>query len=70
MASCTDRLKLNDHELFKLLKNDMPKSDKETRNIIEIRDDILYAWNTDKCCLFVLILGDNFNPSAPYQVSQ
>ncbi|XP_014296853.1 nuclear pore complex protein Nup88 [Microplitis demolitor] len=70
MASCTDRLKLNDHELFKLLKNDMPKSDKETRNIIEIRDDILYAWNTDKCCLFVLILGDNFNPSAPYQTLQ
>ncbi|KAH0546993.1 hypothetical protein KQX54_016609 [Cotesia glomerata] len=70
MASCTDRLKLNEHELFKSLKNDLPKSVKETHNIIEIRENVMYIWNADKCCLYAVIIDDNFNHTSAYQVFQ
>ncbi|XP_063975939.1 nuclear pore complex protein Nup88 [Diachasmimorpha longicaudata] len=54
MCSVTDPLRLNDNPLFKELKDGLPKSEKETMNILEIRDDILYVWNPDKCCVFTL----------------
>ncbi|XP_034952149.1 nuclear pore complex protein Nup88 [Chelonus insularis] len=57
MTSCTDPLKLNDCKLFKELKNCLPKSEKETQNILEIRDDILYIWNAYKCCIHTLNLA-------------
>lgn len=54
MISCTDPLNLNEHRLFKELKNGLPKSAKETRNILEVRDDVLYVWNAEDCCILTL----------------
>ena len=54
MSSCTDPLGLNDTKLFKDLKACLPKITNNTKNIIEIRDDILYVWNADTCCILTL----------------
>ena len=54
MTSCTDPLGLNEKKLFKDLKSSLPKIAKETRNILEIRDDILYVWHAEKCCILTL----------------
>ncbi|XP_024942757.1 nuclear pore complex protein Nup88 [Cephus cinctus] len=54
MSSCTDPLCLNEKKLFKVLRESLPKDLKDTRNIIEIRDDVLYAWNADKGAILTL----------------
>ncbi|KAK0089932.1 hypothetical protein PV325_004684 [Microctonus aethiopoides] len=70
MQSCTDPLRLNDHNLFKELKCGLSKSEKDTRNILEIRDDILYVWNPENFCILTLnIAATRGKPaqSVPYQ---
>lgn len=57
MDSCTDTLRLNDKKFFKVIKDSVPKDGKETQNIFEIRDDILYAWNANESCILTLNLG-------------
>lgn len=57
MSSCTDLLRLNDNQLFRDIKGSLPSSVKETRNILEIRDNVLYAWNADKRCVLTLNLA-------------
>lgn len=72
MPSCTDPLRLNDNGLFKELRGALLKSEKETRNILEIRDDICYVWNPDRCCIFTLNVGDTRDKdihTVRYQVS-
>ncbi|XP_015177181.1 PREDICTED: nuclear pore complex protein Nup88 isoform X2 [Polistes dominula] len=73
MSSCTDPLHLNEIQLFKELKRNLSGSTDETRNILEIRDDILYVWNADKCCLQTLNVGatrGKFDEDIPYQTLQ
>ncbi|KAK0159597.1 hypothetical protein PV327_010693 [Microctonus hyperodae] len=73
MQSCTDPLRLNDHDLFKELKCGLSKSEKDTRNILEIRDDILYVWNPENFCILTLnIASTRGKPaqSVPYQKLQ
>jgi hypothetical protein len=71
MTSCTDPLGLNDKKLFKDLKNSLPKITKDTENILEIRDDILYVWNAEKCCIHTLNITEvrAKNEDVPYQVN-
>lgn len=50
----------------------MPKGAKETRNIIEIRDDILYVWNADTYSILILDIAatrEKTNEDIPYQVN-
>ncbi|XP_058806614.1 nuclear pore complex protein Nup88 [Phymastichus coffea] len=54
MTSCTDPLGLNEKKLFQDFKNNLPKLTKETTNILKIRDDILYLWHAEKCCILTL----------------
>ncbi|KAL0114540.1 hypothetical protein PUN28_011677 [Cardiocondyla obscurior] len=51
MSSCTDLLHLNEKEVFKVIKAGLPSGARETRNILEIQDNVLYVWNADKCCV-------------------
>lgn len=72
MDSCTDPLHLNENNLFKHLKDGLPKSAKETRNILEIRDDVLYVWNADEFCVLTLNIAATCSKpgeSIAYQVS-
>lgn len=57
MSSCTDLLRLNEKRLFTDIKASLPSGVKETRNILEIRDNVLYVWNADKCCVLTLNLA-------------
>ncbi|XP_012253923.2 nuclear pore complex protein Nup88 [Athalia rosae] len=57
MALRTDTLCLNEKKLFKILKESVPKNGQETHNIIEIRDDVLYAWNADESSILTLNIG-------------
>ncbi|OXU27940.1 hypothetical protein TSAR_010337 [Trichomalopsis sarcophagae] len=71
MTSCTDPLGLNNKRLFKDLKSSLPKVTRDSRNTLEIRDDILYVWHAEKCCILTLnvtaVRGKN--EDIPYQVS-
>lgn len=43
---------------------------KETRNILEIRDNVLYVWNADKCCVLTLNVAatrGKLDEDIPYQ---
>ncbi|KAF7380680.1 hypothetical protein HZH68_016545 [Vespula germanica] len=70
MSSCTDPLHLNEKRLFKELKRSLSGNTKETHNILEIRDDVLYVWNADKCCVQTLNVGatrGKFDEDVTYQ---
>nr|XP_034171113.1 nuclear pore complex protein Nup88 [Osmia lignaria] len=54
MNSCTDPLRLNESRLFQELKNNLSKHIKDTRNILEIRDNVLYVWNAKDFCVMTL----------------
>lgn len=72
MSSCTDLLHLNEKRLFQDLKKSLPKGAKETRNILEIRDDILYVWNADTCCISTLDIAatrEKTGEDIPHQVN-
>lgn len=71
MNSYTDPLRLNEERLFVDLVESLPKNIKDTRNILEIRDNMLYVWNPKEFCVMALNVaaarGKNY---VPYQVSQ
>jgi len=71
MTSCTDLLRLNEKGLFKDIKASLSSDAKETRNILEIRDNVLYVWNADKCCVLTLNVAatrGKLGEDVPYQV--
>lgn len=48
----------------------LSRSAKETRNILEIRDNVLYVWNADKCCVLTLNVAatrGKLDEDIPYQ---
>ncbi|XP_046589711.1 nuclear pore complex protein Nup88 [Neodiprion lecontei] len=57
MESSTDTLRLNDTKLFKVIKETVPGDGTETLNIIEIRDNVLYVWNSNDSCILTLNVG-------------
>ncbi|TGZ53002.1 Uncharacterized protein DBV15_00625 [Temnothorax longispinosus] len=73
MSSCTDLLRLNEKGLFKDIKVSLSSGAKETRNILEIRDNVLYVWNADRCCVLTLNVAatrGKLGEDIPYQVRE
>lgn len=73
MSSCTDLLRLNEKGLFKDIKASLSSGSRETRNILEIRDNVLYVWNADRCCVLTLNVAatrGKLGEDIPYQVSE
>lgn len=73
MSSCTDLLQLNEKRLFKDIRASLSCSAKETRNVLEIRDNVLYVWNADKCCVLtfnVAATRGKLGEDVPYQSLQ
>lgn len=71
-TSCTDLLRLNEKRLFKDIRRSLSSGTKETRNVLEIRDNVLYVWNADKCCVLTLNVAaarGKLGEDLPYQVS-
>ncbi|XP_076645956.1 nuclear pore complex protein Nup88 [Halictus rubicundus] len=54
MSAYTDPLRLNERPLFRELKNHVPKNIKDTRNVLEIRDNVLYVWDAKEFCVVTL----------------
>lgn len=72
MSSCTDLLRLNEKRLFKDIRASLSCGAKETRDTLEVRDNVLYAWNADKCCVLtfnVAATRGKLGEDVPYQVS-
>lgn len=72
MSSCTDLLRLNESRLFKNLKGSLSSNIKETRNILEIRDNVLFVWNAEKSHVLtfnIATVRDELDENSPYQVS-
>jgi len=73
MSSCTDLLRLNEKPLFKDIRASLAGiATKETRNVLEIRDNALYVWNADKCCVLALNIAaarGKLDEDVPHQVN-
>ncbi|XP_066587565.1 nuclear pore complex protein Nup88 [Prorops nasuta] len=70
MSSCTDPLRFNEKSLFQELKKSLTGTNKETWNIITVEDDMLYAWDSNKCCVLVMnvvVARSKYNEDIPYQ---
>ncbi|XP_017760271.1 PREDICTED: nuclear pore complex protein Nup88-like [Eufriesea mexicana] len=69
MSSFMDPHSLNKERLFLELRNSFPQNIKDTRNILEIRDNVLYVWNARDFCVMTLNLGATRGKSGdvPYQ---
>ncbi|XP_050666728.1 nucleoporin 88 [Leptidea sinapis] len=61
--------KLANHKIFKDLKDSLSKkSDAKLSNLIELRDEVLYAWNSNENCLFCVNLKHlEEHDDTPYQ---
>lgn len=73
MSLYTDPLCLNKHHLFQELKNGLSGNIKDTRNILEIRDNVLYVWNANDSCVMTLNVAASRgkeDEDVLYQVSQ
>lgn len=71
MNSYTDPLRLNEERLFVDLMESLPKNIKDTKNILEIRDNMLYVWNPKEFCVMALnVATARGKKDVPYQVSQ
>ncbi|XP_076640324.1 nuclear pore complex protein Nup88 isoform X1 [Colletes latitarsis] len=70
MSMYTDPLRLNEHRLFQELKHSLPSNIKDTRNILEIRDNVLYVWNAKDFCVVTLNVAATYGKigeDVPYQ---
>ncbi|XP_050445936.1 nuclear pore complex protein Nup88 [Cataglyphis hispanica] len=73
MSSCTDLLRLNEKRLFKDIRASLPCGAKETRNVLEVRDNVLYAWNAKNHCVHtfnVAATRGKLDEDVPYQSLQ
>lgn len=73
MISCTDKYNLNEKRLFKDIKASLACGAKETRNVLEIRENVLYVChqNADECRVLtfnVAAVRDKLNEDVLYQV--
>lgn len=50
----TDCFRFTKHEMFKVLRANMPEDRSRTQNIIECKDDMLFAWNSTDCNVLCL----------------
>jgi hypothetical protein len=52
--SATDFLHLNEHKIFKCVRETLPKDIKRTQNVLTIRDNVLYTWDFQDNCVLTL----------------
>ncbi|XP_034237682.1 nuclear pore complex protein Nup88 [Thrips palmi] len=67
MALLTDRLGLNDHEVFRKLRQHLPSQQTKTKNLIVCNGDMLFAWDPVDECLLTLYLGSRDSGAKDYQ---
>ncbi|XP_004536396.1 nuclear pore complex protein Nup88 [Ceratitis capitata] len=50
----TDTLKLNHTAMFAKIRAGLPIERQHTQNLLESKDDMLYAWDSEDCCLLAM----------------
>lgn len=50
----TDTLKLNHTAMFAKIRAGLPIERQHTQNLLESKDDMLYAWDSEECCLLAM----------------
>lgn len=69
MPSITDMLNLNKLEMFQTMRKVLETDGANiVRNLIAYKDQILYIWNPDECCLYSLLLNTVHEEHPFYQV--
>lgn len=69
MFSITDMLNLNKLGMFQTLRQVLETNGANAvRNLLAYKDQILYVWNPDECCLYSLLLSTVQEEHPCYQV--
>lgn len=54
----TDTFRFDTSEMFAAIRKSMlslmPANNKNTQNLIDSKDDMIYAWNSSDCCVLAL----------------
>lgn len=50
----TDCFRLGRHQMFRTLRDNLPDERGSAQNLIECKDDVLFAWNPTECCVLSL----------------
>lgn len=69
MPSSTDILNLNKLDIFQTLRKQL-ENDGSTfiSNLLAYKDQILYLWNSEECCLYSILLSTVHEERPLYQV--
>ncbi|XP_050544889.1 nuclear pore complex protein Nup88 [Daktulosphaira vitifoliae] len=68
MSSATDILNLNKMEVFQNLKKQLEKRGTNfLQNLIAFKDQILYVWNSEECCLYAILLSTAHEKNIKYK---
>lgn len=52
--TCTDTFRFDEQPLFHHLRKTLPSYKSHTQNLIECKDDMLFAWDSTNCCVLAL----------------
>lgn len=52
--TCTDTFRFDEQPLFHQLRKTLPDDKSHTQNLIECKDDMLFAWDSTNCCVLAL----------------
>lgn len=69
MPSITDMLNLNQLDMFQTLRKTLETDGaNDVRNLLAYKDQMLYVWNSNECCLYSLLLSTAHEDRPSYQV--
>lgn len=69
MPSITDILNLNKLDMFQTLRKVLETNGSNAvRNLLAYKDQMLYVWNPEECCLYSLLLSTTLDEHPSYQV--
>lgn len=49
--TCTDTFQFENHPFFEHIRKTLPDDKHRTQNLIECKDDVLFAWDSKNCCI-------------------
>lgn len=52
--TCTDTFGFGEQDIFALIRKTLPNDRSRTLNIIECKDDVVFAWSASDCCVLSL----------------
>lgn len=53
-GTCTDTFGFGEQALFEQIRQTLPNDCSRTLNIVECKEDVVFAWNSSDCCMLTL----------------